>query len=133
MHIPSTPSGFREAVKSCFTYIVAVRAASGEFLSPAGSRKESGRPHKPCVPLPARVAGNADLYVISADGGKPRRLTTEASEDIVPSFSHDGNWIYFCSNRSGGQQIWKQPAAGGQAVQITQQGGFDNVESPDGQ
>jgi Tol biopolymer transport system component len=76
--------------------------------------------------------GSADIYVINAEGGQARRLTTDPSEDIVPSWSHDGQWIYFCSSRSGSLQIWKMPAAGGPAIQITKQGGFDNVESPDG-
>src|SRR5439155_22580716 len=31
-------------------------------------------------------AGNPDIYVISADGGQPRRLTTEPSEDVAPSW-----------------------------------------------
>jgi eukaryotic-like serine/threonine-protein kinase len=79
-----------------------------------------------------RPEGSADIFVINAEGGKPRRLTTESSEDIVPSWSGDGQWIYFCSNRSGSQQLWKMPAAGGQTVQVTKQGGFDNMESPDG-
>ncbi len=79
-----------------------------------------------------RVDGNADIYRTSPDGGKPQRLTTESSEDIVPSVSRDGQWIYFCSNRSGTPQIWKMPADGGSAVQVTKGGGFDNVESPDG-
>src|SRR4030095_16967505 len=39
----------------------------------------------------------------------------------------------FCSNRSSPVQIWKMPAEGGNAVQVTKGGGFDNVESPDGQ
>ncbi|HVF28978.1 MAG TPA: hypothetical protein VM943_12100, partial [Pyrinomonadaceae bacterium] len=39
---------------------------------------------------------------------------------------------YFNSNRSGPRQIWKVPAGGGQAVQVTQQGGFEAFESPDG-
>jgi Tol biopolymer transport system component/DNA-binding winged helix-turn-helix (wHTH) protein len=76
--------------------------------------------------------GNAEIYVISAEGGTSRRLTNDAAEDIVPSWSRDGQWIYFCSNRSGSQQIWKMPAAGGAAVQVTTQGGFDNIEAPDG-
>ncbi|MGH9834010.1 MAG: TolB family protein [Blastocatellia bacterium] len=59
-------------------------------------------------------------------------MTTEDAADHVPSWSRDGQWIYFCSNRSGSLQIWKMPAVGGQAVQVTRQGGFDNVESPDG-
>jgi Tol biopolymer transport system component/DNA-binding winged helix-turn-helix (wHTH) protein len=79
-----------------------------------------------------RVDGPADIFVINVDGGAPRRLTTEASEDVVPSWSRDGRSIYFASNRSGTQQIWKLPAAGGAAQQVTQQGGFVPFESIDG-
>jgi Tol biopolymer transport system component len=46
-------------------------------------------------------------------------MTTEPSEEFVPSFSRDGRWIYFCSNRSSPVQIWKMPAEGGSAVQVT--------------
>ena len=85
-----------------------------------------------------RPEGNADIYVVSAEGGQPRRLTTDPAEDIVPSWSRDGRWIYFTSNRnadggSGRLQIWKMPADGGEAVQMTRQGGFEPMESPDGQ
>jgi Tol biopolymer transport system component/DNA-binding winged helix-turn-helix (wHTH) protein len=84
-----------------------------------------------------RPEGNADIYVVSADGAQPRRLTTDSAEDIVPSWSMDGRWIYFTSNRpakgqSGQLQIWKMPADGGAAIQMTLQGGFEPVESPDG-
>jgi len=81
----------------------------------------------------ARPAGNADIYVISAEGGKPRPLTLEPSHEVMPSWSRDGRWIYFCSNRSGAFQSWKMPAGGGPAIQVTKQGGFEAVESPDGQ
>jgi Tol biopolymer transport system component/DNA-binding winged helix-turn-helix (wHTH) protein len=75
-----------------------------------------------------------DIYVIAAEGGKPpRRFTTEDSEDIRPSWSHDGKWLYFCSNRSGSFQLWKQPVAGGPAVQLTRQGGREAYEAPDSQ
>ncbi|MBI3653066.1 MAG: PD40 domain-containing protein [Acidobacteria bacterium] len=77
-------------------------------------------------------AGNADIYIISAEGGQPRRLTTEPSEDVTPSWSRDGQWIYFCSSRSGSMQIWKVPAAGGEALQVTRYGGFEACESTDG-
>jgi hypothetical protein len=50
----------------------------------------------------------------------------------VPSWSRDGKWVYFASNRSGAWQVWKQPVAGGPAVQVTEQGGFAAFESPDG-
>jgi Tol biopolymer transport system component/DNA-binding winged helix-turn-helix (wHTH) protein len=77
-------------------------------------------------------AGNPDIYLISSDGGQPRRLTTDPAEDIVPSWSRDGQWVYFSSMRSGSQQIWKIPIEGGAAVQVTHQGGFESYESPDG-
>lgn len=86
------------------------------------------------IAFDARAAGNKDIYVISVEGGKTRRLTTESSWEGLPSWSRDGAWIYFCSECNGAsQQISKMPATGGQAVQITQKGGFDNVESSDGQ
>lgn len=80
----------------------------------------------------ARPENHGDLFVINADGGQPQRLTTEASHDVIPSWSHDGQWLYFCSNRSGKLQIWKRPFAGGDAIQLTQQGGLEAFEAPDG-
>jgi Tol biopolymer transport system component len=79
-----------------------------------------------------RIEGNSDIYVIGADGGQPRRLTIEPSEDMVPSWSRDGRWVYFGSDRSGSLQIWKAPIEGGQATQVTRQGGFEAIEAPDG-
>ncbi len=74
-----------------------------------------------------------DIYVISLNGDGLRRLTTDVSTEVRPSWSRDGQWIYFGSNRSGVQQIWKQPSAGGPAIQVTKQGGTEAIESPDGQ
>jgi outer membrane protein assembly factor BamB len=36
------------------------------------------------------------------------------------------------SDRLGTRQIWKMPAAGGPAVQVTQGGGYQAMEAPDG-
>jgi Tol biopolymer transport system component len=71
--------------------------------------------------------------VVSAEGGEPRRLTEGNWDDVVPSWSRDGKWIYFCSNRSGDRELWKVSAAGGQPVQLTEKGGFEAKESKDGQ
>ena len=77
--------------------------------------------------------GNYDLYVISADGGVPRRLTTGPSDNSRPSWSRDSRWIYFSSRRSGEFAIWKVPAQGGAAVQVVNtRGGNEVFESPDG-
>jgi dipeptidyl aminopeptidase/acylaminoacyl peptidase len=76
--------------------------------------------------------GAQGVYVISAMGGTPRALAMGGSENSVPSWSRDGKWIYFGSNRSGQDQVWKVPVDGGQPMPVTQQGGFAALESPDG-
>lgn len=48
----------------------------------------------------------------------------------MPSWSADGNWIYFTSARTGKYQIWKVPSNGGAAVQVTRSGGFTTFEAP---
>ena len=59
-----------------------------------------------------------EVYVISSAGGKPRRVTSNAANDHHSSFSRDGQWIYFSSNRTGEYTIWKVPFAGGDAVGV---------------
>ena len=51
------------------------------------------------------VDGNTDIYVVDANGGYPRRLTTTPDIDTSPSFSPDGSRIVFESDRSGTEQI----------------------------
>jgi len=70
--------------------------------------------------------------VVPADGGKPRNLTTHPSNDVFPSFSHDGRWIYFSSTRAGEPSIWKIPASGGEAVRVSPGTGLLGIESTDG-
>ena len=80
--------------------------------------------------------GRFDIYVVSASGGSPRLLIKDG---VRPSWSHDGHWVYFASERSGGRsssasndrQIWKVPSEGGQPVQVTKGGGIEAIESPD--
>jgi Tol biopolymer transport system component/DNA-binding winged helix-turn-helix (wHTH) protein len=78
--------------------------------------------------------GNSDLFVISAEGGPLRQITTDSGNEAAPNYSRDGRWLYFASDRGGGSwNIWKMPAQGGPASQVTRNGGFFASESPDGQ
>jgi Tol biopolymer transport system component len=76
--------------------------------------------------------GHRDIFIVGLNGGKPRRLTGDNFDNVRPSWSRDGKWIYFGSNRTGDWQLWKAPAEGGQAVQVTRQGGREGMESIDG-
>lgn len=65
--------------------------------------------------------------VVQSHNGIPQTLA-----EGVASFSHDGKWVYFASARLGTWQVWKVPATGGSAVQLTQYGGHAALESLDG-
>jgi Tol biopolymer transport system component len=76
--------------------------------------------------------GNWNIYVVGVDDRRVRPVTSDTAANIRPSWSSDGKWIYFGSNRADGYQIWKIPVAGGHAQQITRNGGYEAYESPDG-
>ena len=72
------------------------------------------------------------LFVIDAEGGQPQRLSQPGGDHRNPTWSRNGKWIYFASNRSGSWQLWKKPVAGGEAIPITKDGGYYGIESADG-
>jgi Tol biopolymer transport system component/DNA-binding winged helix-turn-helix (wHTH) protein len=80
----------------------------------------------------SRPGPHPNIYIISVDGGPVRRLPNDSSDDGVASWSHDGRWIYFASNRSDKWQVWKRTVDGWQPVPVTKNGGFAALESPDG-
>ena len=94
--------------------------------------RHAGRLAEIEIVFEANPEGNWDIFAVPASGGAARRLTTQSSQEAIPSWSHDGTWIYFWSDRTGTPQIWKMPNGGGAAVQVTRQGGFAALESPDG-
>ena len=61
----------------------------------------------------------SDIWIIPAQGGEPRRLTTSPAADTQPRWSPDGKKIAFVSSRSGSPQIWTIDPNGGEAAQLT--------------
>lgn len=49
----------------------------------------------------------------------------------MPSWSRDGKWIYYNSDRDGTVHIWKRPAAGGMSTPVTRRRSYQAVESVD--
>ena len=84
------------------------------------------------ISFDSRPQGHAHVFVINAEGGRPRQVTQGDSENGVASWSVDGKWIYFASNRGGDWQVWKMTPQGDNVTQITYKGGFTPLSSPDG-
>jgi Tol biopolymer transport system component len=76
--------------------------------------------------------GVRHVYIVDEAGGPIQTVPIKAgSFDQIPSWSHDGRWIYFGSNRSGRVEVWRAPANGGNAEQVTTTGGNAPLESLD--
>jgi Tol biopolymer transport system component len=73
-----------------------------------------------------------DVWIVSTNGGEPRQLTTHASQDVDPELSPDGQTLYFSSNRTGRFELFAMPVAGGEATQLTHEGGERPVVTADG-
>jgi Tol biopolymer transport system component/DNA-binding winged helix-turn-helix (wHTH) protein len=78
------------------------------------------------------LADGGRLFIVDLAERVPRAIKTDAVDNSSPDWSHDGLWIYFTSHTTGTNQVWKVPAVGGKAIQVTENGGMSPVESPDG-
>ena len=57
--------------------------------------------------------------LVARDAAPPKRLTPEGWNVNSPAFSADGKTVYFLSAKSGSQQLYAIPAAGGEPKQLT--------------
>ena len=52
------------------------------------------------------------IYTVGVNGGLPRQMTRDGTDNERPRWSPDSRQIYFISNRDGSSQIWRMDADG---------------------
>ena len=80
------------------------------------------------------VEGNLDIYTLDITSRQVQRLTTHRAIDTEGTWSPDGRYIYFTSDRAGGPQVYRVAANGGTPERITFEGSYNARPrlSPDG-
>ncbi|GIK60718.1 MAG: tricorn protease [Ignavibacteriota bacterium] len=75
-----------------------------------------------------------DIWIVDANGGTARQLTSHKGIELFPKFSPDGKWIAFSAEYSGNRQVYIISVDGGTPTQLTYyndvgimppRGGFD--------
>ena len=80
----------------------------------------------------ALLEGPSAIWLIDADGNNLHRLNNSPTREYMPTWSRDGQWIYFSSLHDGQDQLYKQQPDTGQIMPLTQNFFHDAVESAQG-
>jgi len=121
---------FRQAAPRLYLLFTVAFFACIVLATPALAEGVRGVRYPALSPDGATVAFEywGDLWTMPVDGYSPaRRITDHLAWDYLPRFSPDGEWIAFVSDRSGNEDIWVIPAAGGPARQVTRYSGGDTL------
>ena len=106
----------------------AARPAVARDGSPAWS------PDSSKIAFYSERAGNAEIYVMNADGGAVTRLTDSPADEGYPAWSPDGRTITFDSDRDGNFEIYAMNVDGTNVRRLTSHPARDvsATFSPDG-
>jgi hypothetical protein len=81
-----------------------------------------------------RDGGYRDIRVVDLESGDVRNITKDRALDTGPTWSPDGKWLYFSSDRTGIANIYAYHRATGKLHQVTNVvgGAYHPAISPDG-
>jgi len=87
------------------------------------------------IAFTAQYDGNADVFVMAAEGGEPRRLTWHPAPDVAVGWTPDGKRVLFFSPREAYadfDRLYTVPVEGGPAEVLPMWRAEDAWYSPDG-
>lgn len=80
----------------------------------------------------SRAEGQSNIYLMDINERVLRRIETDVPDNSRPTWSRDGNWIYFRSDAAAKPGIYKVAPAGGRSQLVFACDGFGATESLDG-
>ena len=81
-------------------------------------------------------SGSNSVYIVSKDGGTPKRLTWHPSSSVARGWTSDGSRVLYASSRGSAptsiNRLWTVSTNGGPSTKVSEQWGFDGSYSPNG-
>jgi Tol biopolymer transport system component/DNA-binding winged helix-turn-helix (wHTH) protein len=135
-----SPDGTRIAFASDRSGVLGVWVSNvdgSNLVQISNPRDESGTPQwspdGKTVAFDSRPVDRWEIQLADVLEGVPRKLITNISSMYRPHWSRDGKWIYFRSYEAGRAGVYRCPASGGDAIQLSKDiSGFSPQESFDG-
>ncbi len=86
------------------------------------------------IAFATNVDGNAEIYIMNADGSQPVNITNSETDESEPTWSPDGTRLAFTSSEDGAGDIFSIAADGSDRQQLTEGPAIDSTArwSPDG-
>ncbi|MEL7121429.1 MAG: PDZ domain-containing protein [Bacteroidota bacterium] len=104
--------------------------------TPAVESNPHFSPDGSMIAFSSNRAGTTAVYVVSKDGGMPKRLTWYPSTSAVRGWTNDGKHVLYASSRetapSSYNRLWTVSVDGGPSTLLSAQWGNDGSFSPDG-
>ena len=113
MHLAHAPSRVL-ALASCLSVLVSGGVVRGQ------SRERRGASDvRAALAFASLGPLNTDLFVSDASGGEPKPFLPNPALDYNASFSADGRWVVFTSERAGSADIYRAHADGSGLERLT--------------
>jgi Tol biopolymer transport system component/DNA-binding winged helix-turn-helix (wHTH) protein len=81
--------------------------------------------------------GSRHVWTVDIDGGTPQQITKAPGDQVMPTWSRDGEWIYYSWKQRNERDLWRRDIwriqrRTGSVERITHDGGVAGRESADG-
>jgi Tol biopolymer transport system component len=90
-------------------WVVPVEGGEPRRLSDLDGVQPKWSPHGQRIAFQRRLAKGfqMDIMTVPAEGGEPTPVTNDAAADWSPTWSPDGRFVYFVSDRGGSMNLWR--------------------------
>src|SRR5918912_1768215 len=111
------PFGAARAQKRAFNIedLYRVKSISDVHLSPDGKTVV----YAVATSDLSRAKRTTQIWLMDADGRNPRQITQGEKSSASPTFSPDGRWIAFVSDRDGSPNLYVMTATGTEVRRVT--------------